>query len=147
MRGRWTVLRGMGPGASFSERSAGLRGPRTSFQRGFGLIEVSISIAIMTGVLLLFMGTEVTMVRARAQAGRRWDAVRTAGNRIERLRGLGFDRAVGSSGSEQAREGVECSWRVVRTGSLSDLARIEVVCEWSGRLKENEIQMVSLLAK
>jgi len=124
-------------------------GPRAFALRsaGFSLVEVTIAIAVMIGALLAFMGVEVTIMRAGGQASRRWEAVRMARNRVERLRGDGYEAVLGTDGLDANGQGIRCSWAVCAEGSLPDLARIDVVCDWPGTLAGRSIVMTTLLAK
>lgn len=135
MRHRATAPRAGGPGG------------RSSKPAGFSLVEVTIAIAVMIGALLAFMGIEVTIMRAGGHAGRRWEAVRMARNRVERLRGLGYEAVLGCDGLDENGEGIRCSWAVRAEGSVPDLARVDVVCDWPGTLAGRSIVMTTLLAK
>ena len=148
MRRHAAAPRAEGPGGlSFKSVPIPRSGERPFFPAGFSLLEVTIATAVMIGALLAFMGVEVTMMRAGGHAGRRWEAVRMARNRVERLRGVGYEAVVGCEGQDVSGEGICCSWEVSPEGSIPDLARIDVVCDWHGTLTGRSITVTTLLAK
>jgi type IV pilus assembly protein PilV len=96
------------------------------YSKGFTLIEVLISLVILTISLLALAGLMTTTTRNTASGGRLTEAATLAQDKLEELRAIKWDDVLTNSDSVTGSTGITYtrSWEIVDTGTLKDIVII-----------------------
>lgn len=115
--------------------------------RGFTLIEVLVSLVILSVSLLAMAGLMVTATKNTSFGGRMTEAATFAQDRLERFRamkwdlipaGADSDAKTGSTGINYAR-----NWNVVNTGNLKT---ITVTINWNDQT-DHKLTLLSVISQ
>ena len=109
-------------------------------QGGFTMVEILISLTILTIILLGIAGMGTTADREFGTAEKNLLALQTAKDRMEGLR----DAEGNASGEETSQSGVEYVWDTRLNVPEAGMATLKVTASWTDEGKEFSVRLVRL---
>lgn len=100
-------------------------------EKGFTLIELFISLAILTGALLGVANFIHTVIRANAFSEKMTLAVTRSQEKIEDFKNTGYSSLSKTPGSDTPDSGLTRSWTVTDHSPASNMASVVVTVSWT----------------
>lgn len=115
-------------------------------KRGFTLLEVLVSLAILSAVLVLAYRVAASALSAGSRS-ERWTTAVLLGETLLRESAAGFPEVQESEGKFESPH-ADCSWkRVVRQAVHPDVREIHVTVTWKGDGEEESVTLSGLAVR
>jgi len=121
---------------------------KTNKEKGFTLLEVFVAVSVLAFGLLAVASMQGTAIRGNHLSGSLTGASTLAGDRVEKLMGMGYSDADLDVGNHsESSDPYTISWTVVQNAAFDNTKTVNVTVGWTERGTQKSVVMQCVKAR